>query len=126
MNHERLKYLSDTNGYKILPVKTGMQIELHEKVGEWSTERIWKFKGLVIKVKKPGCADGTFTIRWLAAWQTIEKVYPLSFPKFEKVLLLDEYKIRRSKLYYIREKIGKSARMKSKITADKRDADLLK
>jgi ribosomal protein L19 len=40
--------------------------------------------------------------------------------------LLDEYKIRRSKLYYIREKIGKSARMKSKITADKRDTDLLK
>jgi ribosomal protein L19 len=57
MNHERLKYLSDTNGYKILPVKPGMQIELHEKVGEGSTERIWKFKGLVIKVKKPGCAD---------------------------------------------------------------------
>ncbi|MBQ9553725.1 50S ribosomal protein L19 [bacterium] len=87
---------------------------------------MWKFKGLVIKVKKPGCADGTFTIRGLAAGQTIEKVYPLSFPKFEKVLLLDEYKIRRSKLYYIREKIGKSARMKSKIAADKRDTDLLK
>ena len=126
MNHERLKYLSDTNGYKILPVKTGMQIELHEKVGEWSTERIWKFKGLVIKVKKPGCADGTFTIGGLAAGQTIEKVYPLSFPKFEKVLLLDEYKTRRSKLYYIREKIGKAARMKSQIAADKRDTDLLK
>lgn len=126
MNHEMLKYLADTNGYKILPVKTGMQLELHEKVGEGYTERIWKFKGLVIKVRKPGSADGSFTIRGTAAGQTIEKVYPLSFPKFEKVILLDEYKVRKSKLYYIREKVGKAARMKSKITADKRESDLLK
>lgn len=125
MNHERLKYISDTNGYNILPVKTGMQVELHERVGEGSAERIWKFKGLIIKVKKPGSADGTFTIRGLAAGQTIEKVYPLSFPKFEKVILLDEYKVRKSKLYYIREKVGKAARMKSKITADRRDTNLL-
>ncbi len=126
MNHERLKYISDINGYTILPVKAGMQVELHEKVGEGSTERIWKFKGLIIKVRKPGSADGSFTIRGLAAGQTIEKVYPLSFPKFEKVILMDEYKVRRAKLYYIREKVGKSARMKSKITADKRETNLLK
>ncbi len=126
MNHERLKYISDINGYTILPVKAGMQVELHERVGEGSTERIWKFKGLIIKVRKPGSADGSFTIRGLAAGQTIEKVYPLSFPKFEKVILMDEYKVRRAKLYYIREKVGKSARMKSKITADKRETDLLK
>lgn len=126
MNYERLKYISDVNGYTILPVKAGMQVELHEKVGEGSTERIWKFKGLIIKVKKPGSADGTFTIRGLAAGQTIEKVYPLSFPKFEKVLLLDEYKVRRARLYYIRDKVGKSARMKSKIAAEKRETNLLK
>lgn len=126
MNHERLKYISDTNGYTILPVKAGMQVELHERVGEGSTERIWKFKGLIIKVRKPGSADGSFTIRGLVAGQTIEKVYPLSFPKFEKVILMDEYKVRRAKLYYIREKVGKSARMKSKITADKRETNLLK
>ena len=78
-----IKYLSDANGYKILPVKTGMQVELHERVGEGSTERIWKFKGLIIKVRK-------------------------------------------SKLYYIREKVGKAARMKSKIAAERRESDLLK
>ena len=75
MNHEMIKYLSDANGYKILPVKTGMQVELHERVGEGSTERIWKFKGLIIKVRKPGSADGSFTIRGLAAGQMIEKIY---------------------------------------------------
>jgi large subunit ribosomal protein L19 len=52
---------------------------------------------------------------------TIEKVYPLSYAKFAKVILLDEYKIRKSKLYYIREKVGKASRMKSIITSEKRN-----
>jgi len=50
----------------------------------------------------------------------------LSFNKFKKIILLDEYKIRKSKLYYLREKVGKDAKMKSKITAEKRDSNLLK
>lgn len=125
MNYQRIEYITDTKGYKILPIKTGMQIEIHEKIGDAGAERIWRFKGLVIKVKKPNNPDGTFTIRGVAAGQTIEKIYPLSFPKFEKVLLLDEYKTRRSKLYYIRDKVGKAARMKSKITAENREKNLL-
>jgi len=59
----------------------------------------------VIKVKKPNHPDGTFTVRGEAARMKIEKIYPLSFEGFEKVILLDDYKIRRSKLYYIRTKI---------------------
>jgi large subunit ribosomal protein L19 len=50
----------------------------------------------------------------------IEKIYPLSFAKFAKVLLLDEYRVRRAKIYYIRDKVGKGARMKSRITSDRR------
>jgi hypothetical protein len=49
----------------------------------------------------------------------------LSFNRFDKIILLDEYKIRRAKLYYIRDKVGKDARFSSKITSDKRDIDLL-
>lgn len=55
---------------------------------------------------------------------TIEKIYPLSFPNFDKVLLLDAYKVRQAKIYYIREKIGKDARMKSISTAEQRGVDL--
>ena len=90
-----------------------MQLELHEEVGDESNKRIWKFKGLVIKVQKSNHADGTFTIRGKTAGHTIEKIYPLSFPNFKQVMLLDEYKIRRAKLYYIRDKVGKDARMSS-------------
>jgi len=76
-------------------------------------------------VKKPNHADGTFTLRGKTSGHTIEKIYPLSFGNFDHVYLLDVYKIARAKLYYIREKIGKDAKMKSLITAEQRGIDLL-
>ena len=126
MNYERLQSVYSKNGYPILPVRTGMLIEVHEKVWEGSTERIWKFRGLVIKTKKENHPDGTFTMRWTCSGVTVEKIYPFSFNKFEKVLLLDEYKVRKSKLYYMRDKVWKDARLKSIISAENRDLDLLK
>lgn len=124
MHFDRINDLHKKNECNILPVKTGMLLEIQEKL-EWENNRIWKFKCLVLKVKNPQQADGTFTVRGEVAWLTVEKIYPLSFPKFKKVILLDEYKARKSKLYYIREKVGKDAKMKSKITAANRDKDLL-
>ena len=126
MNYQRLQSVYTKNGYPILPVRTGMLIEVHEKVWEGSTERIWKFRGLVIKTRKENHPDGTFTMRWTCSGVTVEKIYPFSFNKFEKVLLLDEYKVRKSKLYYMRDKIWKDARLKSIISAENRDSDLLK
>lgn len=125
MNYDRLKNIHQKHSKYILPIKPGMFLEIHENVWEWDTKRIWKFKWLVIKVKKPNHSDGTFTIRGEVARMTIEKIYPLSFPNFEKVILLDDYKIRRSKLYYIRDKVGKDARFKSEIDASMRWVDLL-
>lgn len=125
MYYNRLKNIYEKNQNAILPVRPGMFLEIHEVVWDWDTKRIWKFKWLVIKVKNPNQPDWTFTIRWEVARMTIEKIYPLSFPNFDKVLLVDDYKIRRSKLYYIREKIGKDARFKSIIESDKRNIDLL-
>lgn len=125
MNTQRLKNIRVAQGYHLLPVKPGMQLELHEKVGDENNQRIWRFKWLVLKVKKPKHADGTFIIRWKVAGHTIEKIYPLSFPKFEKVILLDEYKIRRAKLYYLRDKVGKGAKLKSLLTQSEKGVDLL-
>jgi len=126
MNFERVKTLHAQNNANILEIKPWMFLEIHEKLWEWEWNRVWRFKGLVIKVKKPNNADGSFTIRGTVAGNEIEKIYPLSFKKFEKVLLLDEYKVRRSKLYYIREKVWKDARMKSKISADRRNTNIVK
>ena len=123
MNNERLKAFYDNNGSKIIDIQPGMQVEIHEK--DIETNRIWRFKCLVIKVKKPGHADGSFTVRGMVAGVEVEKIYPLSFKNFDKIVLLDEYKVRRAKLYFIRDKVGKDARFKSKITAEKRDINLL-
>lgn len=125
MYFERVKALHDKHEYPILPVKPGMYLEIHEKLGD-ENNRLRRFKGLVIKVKNPKHPDGTFTIRWTVAGVEVEKIYPLSFNKFAKVNILDEYKIRRAKLYYIRDKVGKDARFKSKITAERRDTSLIK
>ena len=121
MNNERLQELYQQKWYKTLDIQVGQYLELHEKLGD----RIWRFKGLVIKLQKPSHPDGTFTIRGVAAGHTIEKVYPLSFPKFEKVTVLDEYKIRRSKLYYIRDKVGKAAKFKSIMKPENKERNLL-
>jgi large subunit ribosomal protein L19 len=125
MNFDRIKTLQEKNNVSLLDVQAGMYLEIHEKIGEGDSNRVWRFKGLVIKVKKPQNADGSFTIRGTVAGVDVEKIYPLSFTKFDKVTLLDDYKIKRSKLYYIREKIGKDARMKSKISSDKRNTSIL-
>ena len=125
MNFDRIKTLQEKNNVSLLDVQAGMYLEIHEKIGEGDSNRVWRFKGLVIKVKKPQNADGSFTIRGTVAGVDVEKIYPLSFTKFDKVTLLDDYKIRKSKLYYIREKVGKDARMKSKISSDKRNTSIL-
>ena len=125
MDFARIKHLQEKNENEILPVKPGMLLEIHEKL-EWENNRIWKFKCLVLKVKNPQHADGTFTVRGDVAGVMVEKIYPLSFTKFKKVILLDVFKTRKSKLYYLRDKIGKDAKMKSKITSEQRDSDLMK
>ncbi|NCQ82344.1 50S ribosomal protein L19 [bacterium] len=55
----------------------------------------------------------------------VEKIYPFAYPNFEKIILLDEYKVKKSKLYYIRDKVGKAARMKSLISSERRGMNLL-
>ncbi len=125
MNVQRIRKITQSEGYHILPVKHGMQLEIHEEVGEGDNKRTRRFKGLVIKVKNPMHPSGTFTIRGKTSGHTIEKIYPLSFRKFQKVLLLDKFKTARAKLYYVRDKVGKDAKMKSLLTQEEKGIDLL-
>lgn len=126
MNFGRLQAVYNKYFDYILDIKPGMLLEVHEEVGEGDNKRVWKFKGLVIKTWNAGHPDGTFTMRGVSSGVVVEKIYPFAFPKFAKVLLMDEYKVRRSKLYYIRDKVGKAARMKSIISSERRGMDLLK
>ncbi len=110
---------------KTIQVKTGQLLEIHETIGEGDNKRNWKFKCLVYGVKNASHPNGTFLVRGVTSGVVIEKIYPLCFEKFSKIVLLDEFKVRKSKIYFLRDKVGKSARLKSIITSDRRNMDLL-
>ncbi len=107
-----------------MPIEVGQQLEIHEQMWEGDNSRIWKFKCLVCAVHNINHHDGSFTVIGESSWVKIEKTYPLSFTKFAKIILLDEFKVRKSKIYFIKNKIGKDARLKSLISKEKRWSDL--
>lgn len=120
MNFWRVQALAQKRQYITFPIKVGQQLEIHEQMGEWDNKRIWKFKCLVIAVHNENHHDWSFTVIGETSWVKIEKTYPMSFPKFAKIILLDEFKVRKSKIYYIKDKVGKDARLKSLISKDAR------
>lgn len=120
MDYGLVQSMIKNKGYNHYDIKVGQLLEIHEKMGEWDNQRIWKFKGLVIAVNKPNNHDGSFTVIGESSGVKIEKTYPLSFGKFDKIILLDEGKVRKSKLYYQKTKVGKDARMKSIIKKENR------
>jgi large subunit ribosomal protein L19 len=120
MNFERIKKLAALhNNAEIWDVKPGQEVEIHEEIKDGNNTRTWRFKGLIIKVKHPNLHTGTFTVRGKVLGVTVEKVYPLNSTSIKKIILLDEKKIRRAKLYFIREKIGKAARLKSLLQGER-------
>jgi large subunit ribosomal protein L19 len=93
-------------------ISSGDTIRVHLKVREGSKERIQVFEGLVIATAGGRSLDGTFTVRKVSFGIGVERVFPLHSPKIIKVERIKQSKVRRSKLYYIRELSGKAARLK--------------
>lgn len=94
--------------------KTGDTVVVHYRVREGDKERIQKFEGLVISRRGSG-ANQTFMVRKISAGNIgVERIFPLYSPFVAKIELKRQGDIRRSKLYYLRERQGKSARVKEK------------
>lgn len=113
MNFERIKKLASLYNHELWDVKVWQEVEIHEKIKDGNNERIWRFKWLIIKTSKRNNHTWTFTVRGKVLGIDVEKVYPISSQTISKIVLLDEKRIRRAKLYYLRDKIGKDARLKS-------------
>ncbi len=94
--------------------KVGDTVKVHFKIIEGKTERIQIYEGLVICFKNSGIGR-TFTVRKNSYGVGVERVFPLHSPRIANVELLRPGKVRRAKLYYIREKIGKAAKIKTLI-----------
>jgi len=98
--------------------KVGDTVKVHFKIVEGKTERIQIYEGLVICFKNSGIGR-TFTVRKNSYGVGVERVFPLHSPRIANVEILRPGKVRRAKLYYIREKIGKAAKIKTLIMKKK-------
>jgi large subunit ribosomal protein L19 len=95
--------------------KVGDTVKVHFKIVEGKNERIQIYEGLVIAFKNSQVGK-TFTVRKNSYGVGVERVFPLHSPRIARVELVRPGKVRRAKLYYIREKIGKSAKIKELIS----------
>ena len=92
----------------------GDTVKVHVKIKEGERERIQIFEGIVI-AKRHGGISETFTVRRVAHGVGIERVFPVHSPHVDKVELVRHGKVRRSKLYYLRDRVGKAAKVKEEL-----------
>lgn len=99
-------------------VEIGDFVKVHLKVKEGTRERIQIFEGTVIARQGTGLTEN-FTVRRVSYGVGVEKMLPIHSPKIDKIELVRKGKIRRAKLYYLRDRVGKSAKVKVKLLAKK-------
>lgn len=95
-------------------VTIGSTVRVHVKIREGERERIQVFEGTVIARNSSGIAE-TFTVRRVSYGVGVERVFPIHSPNVEKVELVRNGKVRRAKLYYLRDRVGKAAKVKEQI-----------
>src|SRR6266513_2318863 len=95
-------------------MKSGDTVRVHVKVREGDKERIQIFEGVVIGLHRGG-TRASFTVRKVSFGQGVERIFPLHSPTIQKVEVMKSAKVRRAKLYYLRDLKGKAARMKDTV-----------
>jgi large subunit ribosomal protein L19 len=95
--------------------KPGDTIRVHARIKEGEKERIQIFEGLVIR-KRKGKIGATFTVRKMSYGIGVERIFPLHSPNIDKIEIVTRGKVRRGRLYYMRNLRGKAARIKEKRT----------
>ena len=117
IEHEQLKN-------KIPDIKVGDTVRVHQRITEGNKQRIQVFEGIVIK-KQNGGLNETFTVRRVAYGVGVEKTFLIHSPLIEKIELVRVGKVRRAKLYYLRDRIGKASKTKEDIGANLKRDDII-
>ncbi|WEG72578.1 50S ribosomal protein L19 [Vagococcus intermedius] len=91
--------------------RSGDTVRVHAKVVEGTRERIQLFEGIVIKRQGAGISE-TYTVRKISGGVGVERIFPIHTPRVAEIEVIRQGKVRRAKLYYIRELHGKAARIK--------------
>jgi large subunit ribosomal protein L19 len=92
----------------------GDTINVHLKIKEGAKERIQQFKGTVIQIRNKGTHGKTFTVRKISNGVAVERIIPFVSPNLDKIELIMKGKVRRARLFYLRDKKGKDAKIKEK------------
>ena len=95
--------------------KAGDTINVHVKIREGNKERVQQFQGTVIQLRNKGTNGETFTVRKVSNGIGIERIFPILSPNLDKIEVIRQGKVRRAKLFYLRGRQGKAARIKEKI-----------
>ena len=109
-----IKSIEDAQLREVAEFKTGDTVRVHAKVKEGNRERIQVFEGTVIK-RQNGGARETFTVRKQASGVGVEKTWPVHSPIIEKIEVVRRGKVRRAKLNYLRDRVGKAAKVKERV-----------
>ncbi len=95
-------------------IKPGDTVRVHQKIKEKNKERIQVFEGVVIARKHGKGISSTITVRRISSNVSVERIFPIHSPLIDKIEVIRRGKVRRAKLYYLRERVGKKARLKRK------------
>jgi large subunit ribosomal protein L19 len=101
---------------KALGIKAGDTVRVHQKIQDKGKTRIQMFEGLVLARKHGDEAGATFTVRKVASGVGVERIYPLYSPMIDKLEIVKRSKVRRSKLYFIREKVAREIKRQMRRT----------
>ena len=93
----------------------GDTINVHVKIKEGNKERVQQFQGVVIQRRHPNSQGETFTVRKVSNGVGVERIFPILSPNIDKVEVVRKGKVRRARLYFLRGRQGKAARIKEKI-----------
>ena len=98
---------------EVTPFNVGDTVKVHYRITEGNRERIQVFQGDVIRMAGAGARE-TFTVRKISFGVGVERTFPLHSPKIAKLEVVRHGRVRRAKLYYLRDKVGKAARIPEK------------
>lgn len=113
MSQEILNHVASSSMKQSVPVlKPGMNVKVHQRITEGEKTRTQIFQGLVIKVSSGTGVNKTFTVRKIVDGIGVEKIFPFYAPSLEKIELMKRGKVRRAKLYYMRDRQGKATRLR--------------
>lgn len=112
MNLNLIKDITASQMKENLPdLRPGQTVRVDVKIKEGDKSRIQAFEGIVIKVQGSGIGK-TFTVRKLSSGVGVERTFPVHSPVIDKIAVLRKGKVRRARLYYLKDRAGKSARIK--------------